>query len=98
MSKYEQKINEIGETVARLDERTIHISDLTEKQEKHLSALNDKVSNNMLNIVATTNRVSNLEAGIPIKFNKKQVATGGASLITFLTLLLMALGKALGWF
>ena len=87
-------LTEKDELLIRLDERTANIYHLTEKQEAHLMELNDRVGKNssrldILEIIS--------EHGMNVRFNKKQMAGGGISLVTFMALVLVAAGKILGW-
>ena len=45
------------ELLIRLDERTSHIYTLTEKQERHLSLLNDSIAKNTKHTAVNTNSI-----------------------------------------
>ncbi|KKN72625.1 hypothetical protein LCGC14_0408670 [marine sediment metagenome] len=83
--------------LVRLDERTEQNLRLTEKQEEHLSKLNEKVVKNALNIDRNHNRLSTLEGGVSVRLSKKQVAGSSAGVVTLLALLVTTIGKMLGW-
>lgn len=95
------KATERDELLIRLDERTETIEKTTDKQEKHLVQLNEKVNSNVLNIDRNHNRIKDVEEtmsqGLSIKLSGKQKATGSAGIVTLLVLLVTALGKSLGW-
>lgn len=95
------KPTERDDLLIRLDVRTENIEKITEKQEKHLAHLNSKVIENRLNIDRNHNRVSVLEQiaqnGTPLRLSRKQVATGGASVVGLATVVVMAIGKISGW-
>ena len=91
------KASERDELLIRLDVRTENIEKITEKQEQHLTTLNNKVSKNLLNIDRNDKRLHQLENGVNLKFSKKQLATGGTGLITLLTFIIISIGKVLGW-
>ena len=55
------KPQERDELLGRLDERTKNIYNLTEKQEKHLSQLNEKVNKNVINIDRNDKRMTRIE-------------------------------------
>jgi len=95
------KPQERDELLIRLDERTDNIYKLTEKQEKHLSELNDKVSKNTINVDRNDKRIVRLEEcianGVDLHLTKRQVTVGGASVVSLIILALTALGTILGW-
>ena len=90
------------ELLIRIDERQKQILELNVRQEKHLSDLNSKVNLNVIKLVSHDGRLASidkiLEIGIPLRLTKKQYAAGGGSLLTILATLMLAVGKALGWF
>ena len=81
------------ELLIRLDERTSNIWTLTEKQEKHLTELNNSVAKN-------TNRLNIIETKVDertqSKISKKAVTGYGGIAVTVGTLLYY-LGQANGW-
>ncbi len=95
------KPSERDELLIRLDERTANIYKLSEKQEKHLSELNEQVGKNVLNIDRNHNRLTDVEGniagGVSLKLSKKQITTGSVSIGTILLMLAIAAGKILGW-
>ncbi len=95
------KPSERDELLGRLDERTDNTLKLVERQEKHMSQINDKVSKNQINIDRNHNRLTDVEShlsgGLSIKFSKKQKASGGVGIASLVALVLTALGKVLGW-
>ena len=88
------KPSERDELLVRLDERTINIYRLNEKQERHLSELNDRVAKNTINI---SNNNQKLDQGLGLKISKGQKIGGSTGIITLLALAITALGKSLGW-
>ena len=96
---------ERDELLVRVDERVENIERTTDKQEKHLANLNQKVAKNVLNIDRNYNRINTLEelceklieSGVPLRLTRKQVASGGTGVISIIVMLLVALGKTLGW-
>lgn len=89
------------ELLGRLDERTNNIYKLVEKQERHLAKLNENVGKNTLNIDRNHNRLTDVESslagGISLKLSRKQTATGGVSIATILIMVVVGVGKVLGW-
>ena len=54
------KANERDELLIRLDERTANIYHLTEKQEKHLSDLNDAVAKNTIGMAVAKSGIKRI--------------------------------------
>ena len=92
------------ELLIRLDERTAHIAETTESQEKHLINLNSKVAKNILNIDRDHNRISALEVsctklieeGVPLRFSKKQVAGSTTGVVSIIVAIIAGICKAAG--
>jgi len=98
------KADERDELLIRLDGRTKHACELTEKQEKHLMVLNDRTLKLEMNVDRNHNRITRLEdmmsklieSGVPLRLNKKQVI-GGSSIISVIIAIAIALGTLAGW-
>lgn len=92
---------ERDELLIRLDEKSNNTYKLVEKQERHLAELNKQVAKNLLNIDRNHNRLTdvedNLAGGVYLKLSKKQTATGSISVATIVIMVIVALGKVLGW-
>lgn len=96
------KVTERDAILIRLDERSKNHLELTEKQEKHLSILNNRVSKNEMNIDRNYNRINGLEvdmSNVPRnpRLSKRQVAGGGVGIVTLVILALTILGNISGW-
>jgi len=89
------------ELLIRVDERLKYTCELTEKQEGHLSTLNDRVAENALNIDRNDKRINQIERvvenGVPMRLSKKQLAASGGSLATIIASAMLIIGKSLGW-
>jgi len=92
---------ERDDLLIRLDEKTNNIYKLTEKQEQHLATLNEKVTKNQLDISKNVSRIAMLDdsvrEGVPVRLSRKQVTTGGVGIVSLLSLVLVTVGKVLGW-
>ena len=86
------------ELLVRVDEKTKYIADLSEKQEKHLASLNDKVATNVVNLAKHNERIKNIELSSNLRLTRPQLAIGGGGIVTILATLLLTLAKAMGWF
>ena len=95
------KPQERDELLIRLDERTEHTDELVEKQEKHLATLNERTAKSEMNIDRNHNRLTDIEGqlkeGLALKLSRKQVASGGVGIASVIVMVLVALGKTLGW-
>ena len=90
-------VAERDELLIRLDEKTANIYNLTEKQERHLSQLNDKVSKNVLNIALNEHKIEALENGVYLRLNRGQMAVGGGTILSLICAAVIAIGKTIGW-
>ena len=94
-------VKERDELLIRIDERQKAIYEMNINQEKHLSALNSKVADNVLKIAFHTVKISNIEKvitdGVPLRFTRKQYTAVGISALTILSTLAITIGKLTGW-
>lgn len=96
---------ERDELLVRIDERLKYTCELTEKQEKHLSTLNDRTRKSELNIDRNHYRLTNLEddiktlvnCGLPLRLTKGQAIGGGSGVLGMVAVLIVSVGKILGW-
>jgi len=92
------KPTERDSLLIRLDERSKNIYNLSEKQERHLAELNNKVAKNVADIAVNCSRLDYLTTNsVSVRLSRKQVIVGGSSVAPFVALVLIELGKLLNW-
>ena len=96
------KPKERDELLGRLDERTINIYQLTEKQERHLDKLNGHLDEHSKRLANTEGEVRRVELKIdertvPKHKRSKKIITGYSGIILVVMTLVYYLGQAKGW-